>query len=222
MLGLREKIEEVARLGDHELIEALQRTLAQERGVHARLLVHIAEVDARGLYRERAYSSMFDYCVQALHMSEAEAYLRIRAARVGRAFPRVLDMLQSGELHLSALKLLGPVLDQDIAGELLEAARFKSKRELERLLAARVERPSVPNLIRKLPQPVPTGAIEAPSLLAFEAGPTAASSAEQRAPSVVPAPEPRAELRPAARAAVARAAGVRSLQATAHRWPGVA
>ena len=110
MLSLVDKTEEVARLGDQELIESLQRLLAQERGVHARLLVHIAEVDARGLYRERAYSSMFDYCVQALHMSEAEAYLRIRAARLSREFPRVLDMLQAGELHLSALKLLAPVL----------------------------------------------------------------------------------------------------------------
>ena len=110
MLSLVDKTEEVALLGDQELIESLQRLLAQERGVHARLLVHLAEVDARGLYRERAYSSMFDYCVQALHMSEAEAYLRIRAARLSREFPRVLAMLQAGELHLSALKLLAPVL----------------------------------------------------------------------------------------------------------------
>jgi hypothetical protein len=54
-----------------------------------------------GLYRERAYSSMFDYCVRALHMSEAESCLRIRAARLSRQFPRVLHMLQAGELHLS-------------------------------------------------------------------------------------------------------------------------
>ena len=114
--------------------------------MHGRLLVHLAEVDARGLYRERAYSSMFDYCVQALHMSEAEAYLRIRAARLSREFPRVLDMLQAGELHLSALKLLAPVLIPHNAHELLEAARFKSKRDLELLLAARFEKPDVPAL----------------------------------------------------------------------------
>ena len=59
----------------------------------------------------------------------AEAYLRIRAARLGREFPRVLLMLEAGELHLSAIKHLAPVLTQDNGNELLETARFKSKRE---------------------------------------------------------------------------------------------
>jgi hypothetical protein len=131
MSSLQETTNEVAQLGDQELIESLHRLLAQERGVHARLLVHLAEVDLRGLYREHAYSSMFDYCVRALHMSEAESYLRIRAARLSRQFPRVLEMLQAGELHLSALKLLAPVLTADNAHELLEGARFKSKHDLE-------------------------------------------------------------------------------------------
>jgi hypothetical protein len=127
------------------VIEALQKLLAQERGVHARLLVHIGEVDARGLYRERAYSSMFDYCVRALHMSEAESHLRIRAARLSREFPRVLEMLQAGDLHLSALKLLAPLLTAQNANALLEGARFKSKRDLEVLLAAHFAKPDVPN-----------------------------------------------------------------------------
>jgi len=152
MLSLVDNTEEVARLGDQALIDSLQRVLAQERSAHARLLVHIAEVDARGIYRECAYSSMFDYCVHALHMSEAEAYLRIRAARLSREFPRVLDMLAAGELHLSALKLLAPALTPHNANELLEASRFKSKRDLEVLLAARLEKPDVPSTLRKLPQ----------------------------------------------------------------------
>ena len=84
--------------------------------------VHLGEVDARGLYREQAFGSMFDYCVQALHLSEAEAYLRIRAARLGRQFPRVLPMMASGELHLSAVKLLSPVLTPANADELLAQA----------------------------------------------------------------------------------------------------
>ena len=199
MLSLVDKTEEVARLGDQELIESLQRLLAQERGVHARLLIHLAEVDARGLYRERAYSSMFDYCVQALHMSEAEAYLRIRAARLSREFPRVLEMLQAGELHLSALKLLAPVLTADNAHELLEVARFKSKRELEVLLAARFEKPDVPNTIRKLPQARPAPAAEANVPLAFETTAQAEGSAPCT-PRVEPSEEPRFELRSSASA----------------------
>lgn len=157
MLTLAEHHERVARLADHELIEALQRVLSQERGTHARLLVHMAEVDARSLCRERAYGSMFDYCVQALHMSEAEAYLRIRAARLGREFPRALLMLEAGELNLSSIKLLAPVLTQHDA-----------------------------DLIRKLPQRSASVRAGAPAPLALELHAqtsTTPSSAPDREPS---------------------------------------
>ena len=67
--------EEVARLADAELIVGLQRWVRADRSLTARLLVHLAEVDARGLYRERAWPSMFAYAVEELHMSESEAYV---------------------------------------------------------------------------------------------------------------------------------------------------
>ena len=143
----------VTRLGNDELIETTQRLLREERELTARLLAHLAEVDSRQLYRQRAYSSMFDCCVQALHLSESEAYLRIGAARLGRRFPRVLPMLAAGELHLTALKLLAPVLDEANCDELLDGARFKRKHEIELLLARRRELPDVPSVIRRLPSP---------------------------------------------------------------------
>jgi hypothetical protein len=147
---------EVAALGDEQLLARLRQLLAEERALSARMLVHLAEVDARALYREHAYASMFDYCVQALHLSEAEAYLRIRAARLARQFPRVLPMMASGELHLSAVKLLAPVLTDTNADELLAQARHKTKRELELLLAQRFEKPEVSTSIRALPERRPT------------------------------------------------------------------
>ena len=150
--GTMSSIDCAAALTDDELIATVQRLLRQERELSACLLVHLGEVDARQLYRQHAYSSMFEYCVHALHLSEAEAYLRIGAARLCRRLPRVLPMFAAGELHLSALKLLAPVLDEQSCEELLRAARCKSKRELELLLAKRCEQPDVPSVIRKLPQ----------------------------------------------------------------------
>ena len=87
------------------------------------LLVHLGEVDARGLYLEQAYTSMFDYATRALCMSEAEAYLRIQTARLGREVPRVLELLGSGALHLTAIKLLAAHLTPDNHVQLLERAR---------------------------------------------------------------------------------------------------
>ena len=89
--GPSDAIDAVTQLDDDELIASTQRLLSEERKLSARLLVHLAEVDARQLYRQHAYSSMFEYCVDALHLSEAEAYLRIGAARASRRFPRVLQ-----------------------------------------------------------------------------------------------------------------------------------
>ncbi|HET6335033.1 MAG TPA: hypothetical protein VFG30_17530 [Polyangiales bacterium] len=128
--------------------------MKEDRDVTARLLVHLGEVDVRGLFRDLGFSSMFDYAVQALHMSESEAWLRIRAARLGREFPTALDMVARGELHMTALKLLAPVLTRSNI-QLLEQARFKSKLELQTLIAKHFPQPDVPSAIRKLPTPKP-------------------------------------------------------------------
>jgi hypothetical protein len=79
----------------------------------------------------------------------------------------VLEMFAAGELHLSALKLLAPVLDEVNCEQLLAAARFKSKREVEHLLAYHRAQPDVPDAIRKLPQPslAPKPADDAQTLL---------------------------------------------------------
>ena len=56
---------------------------------------------------------MFAYCTQALHLSEAEAYLRIAAARASREHPFLLSMLADGRLHLTAIAKLAPHLTRD-------------------------------------------------------------------------------------------------------------
>ena len=121
---------------DQDLIARLRRLVRADRTLSARMLVHLGEMDARGLYRECACASMFAYCVQELHMSEAEAYLRIQAARLGRQFPLIVQLFGQGSLHLTAIKLLGPHLTFDNHVRVLEQARGKNKREIELLVAA--------------------------------------------------------------------------------------
>jgi 5-methylcytosine-specific restriction endonuclease McrA len=141
---------DAVQLGDAELIAGLKRCVAQERVVTARLLVHFGEVDARGLFRDQGYASMFAYAVIGLHMSEAEAMVRIRVSRLGRVLPVALQMLAHGEVHLTALKLLAPVLTRDNLG-LLDEARFKSKQQVLELLAKHFPKPDAETSIRRLP-----------------------------------------------------------------------
>ena len=129
----------------------LQRLVRADHQGVARMVVYMGEVDARGLYRELAYSSMFAYAVAELHMSEAEAYLRIGAARVAQRYPVVIELLAQGAVHLSALKQLAPHLTADNHVRLLERARGKTKREVELLVAELAPSPDVPGRMRKLP-----------------------------------------------------------------------
>jgi hypothetical protein len=118
-------------LSDQELIERLEVLVKQERVGLVELLAHLAEVDVRKLFLEQACPSMFPYCTERLHFSEAEAYHRIAAARAARRFPVVLEKVRAGELHLSGLTVLAPHLTRENCLGLLEAARHKSKRAIE-------------------------------------------------------------------------------------------
>ena len=77
-------------LSDDELLRRLSEVLGQSRRSEADLVAHVGEVDSRQLYAREASPSMFAYCTEVLHLSEAEAYLRIAAARAAREHPLLL------------------------------------------------------------------------------------------------------------------------------------
>jgi hypothetical protein len=143
---------DVVGMENDALLSEVERLVKVDRALGATLLVHLGEVDARKLYLARGYSSMFVYCRSALGMSEAEAYLRMRAADVGRRFPLVLERFGSGGVHLSAIKLLAPHLTQDNHAQLLDRVRGMTKREIEVLVAELAPKPDVPARMRKLPE----------------------------------------------------------------------
>jgi len=142
-------------LCDSLLIRELQKLVQDDRRLTARLLVHLAEVDARKLYLKHACASMHTYCTARLRMSDPQAYRRIHAARTARRFPRIFDMVAHNELHLAGIALLAPHLTDANHGELLATAVHKSKRELESLIAKRFPKPDVPTVVRRLPRPTP-------------------------------------------------------------------
>jgi 5-methylcytosine-specific restriction endonuclease McrA len=146
------ELEHAKQLSDEALISKLSRCVREDRVLNARLLAHLGEMDDRGLYRDQGFNSMFDYCVRALHMSESEADLRIKSARIGRQFPNALEMLARGELHMTALRLLAPVLTASNT-HLLKEVCFKSKQEVREVIAKHFPAPDVADSMRRLPQP---------------------------------------------------------------------
>lgn len=150
-----DEIETAKRLCDAEVLQSLQRCVTEERQVTARLLIHFGEVDDRGLFRDEGYKSMFDYAVRGLHMSDSEALLRIRVSRFVRRFPVALEMLERGEVHLTALLLLVPVMSESTM-ELLGLVRHKTKSEVQEIIAKYFPKPDVQNEVRCLPDPAAT------------------------------------------------------------------
>jgi hypothetical protein len=141
-------------VSDEALHTDVKTLTGRYNGLTAELLAHLAEVDARGIYRERACSSLYTYCVYELRFSEDEAQRRSRAARAARAFPVVFEMLAEGAIHLTGLLLLAPYLTAENHAGLLARARFRTKREIEHLVAEFAPRPDVPARIEPLgPRP---------------------------------------------------------------------
>ena len=91
-------------ISDEELLRRLAELTRQSRRVESDLVAHIGEVDERRLYAREASPSMFAYCIELLHLSEAEAYLRIAAARASREHPLLLSMLEDGRLCISSIQ----------------------------------------------------------------------------------------------------------------------
>jgi 5-methylcytosine-specific restriction endonuclease McrA len=150
-----QELERVQRLDDGALIERLTHSVRGDRKLSVRMLIEMGEVQARGLHRDLGFTTMFEYATKKLGMSESEAALRMRVAKLGRACPVALELLERCEVNLSTLAMLAPVLTADNL-ELLYEARHKTKEQVFQLLARRAPKPDVPDRVRKLPSTRPS------------------------------------------------------------------
>ena len=107
-------------VADDCLVGELRRLVATGGGIEARLVAHLAELDARGLHLEDA-GSLFEYCLKQLGLSENQAFYRIVAARAGRRFPIIFELLAHSEIHLTTIALIGKHLTEENHRELLSA-----------------------------------------------------------------------------------------------------
>src|SRR5881296_2218816 len=146
-----------AALSDRDLLARLEVLASKEREASAELVAHLAELDSRpALYAAQGYSSLFSYCTQALRLSEDAACSRIEAARACQRFPLILELLASGSLSLTSVRLLGRHLTAENHHSVLAKARDRTRRVIEALVAELAPRPDLPTAVRKLPCPKAT------------------------------------------------------------------
>jgi hypothetical protein len=143
-------IETLTSLTDAQLLVRVKLLAGQERQSTAALVAGLMELDLRRLYLGEGCSSLFAYCTQVLHVSEDAAYNRIRTARVAAKWPEVLELIASGALTVTAVRLLSDALTDANHAELFAAATHKSKRDVESIVAAANPRPDVPSNVRRV------------------------------------------------------------------------
>src|SRR5262249_45405614 len=175
----------VSTLTDSQLILEVSRLSQSERDTTASLIAHLAELYGRRLHENSGYGSLFTYCVSVLRMSESAAYDRMKAAKVARRFPSVLDGLAEGRLNLTTVRLVAPHLTSANHQELLTRLAGLSKRQVQEELARRFPQPDLRASVRKLPRPAAVMERVAPAALLTAAN--ADESARPPAPLVASA-----------------------------------
>jgi hypothetical protein len=160
----------LASISDDELFATVQHLTARSNVALADLLSHLGEVERRGVHRLRACASLYAYCIYELRMSEDAAFRRSKAARLVREYPELGDAIAKGEIHLTGVLMIGPHLGGERHAEILRRARFRSKRELLRLLAEIDPKPEVPALVEPI-GPAPAGHATHAAFVEVLAGP---------------------------------------------------
>src|SRR3954470_14022543 len=122
-------------LDDAGLTATLARLAGGEREATVALVIHLAEFDRRQLHRGAGFTSLFQYCVEVLRLSEDAASNRIAAARMVRRFPVVIHRLSAGKLSPTTVRMIAAHATPDNGMALIEAATGRTKRQVEAILA---------------------------------------------------------------------------------------
>jgi 5-methylcytosine-specific restriction endonuclease McrA len=174
--------------------EALARRLAElvasEREALVEFLLHLEEFDRRRLWAEAGYDSLWNYCQRVLHLREGPAARRIGAMRIVRQFPPLADAIRDGRLCLSTVTLLTPLLTEQSLDDVLARAAYKTKAEVEHLVASALPREAPREGIRRLPERRVNGE-GAPANVAVAEAPRPATELDPSRPDLA-APPPSA------------------------------
>lgn len=131
-------------INDSKLLEVTKSLVNSEREITSQILKYLSEIDARKLYLERGYSSLFAFCTKELGYEESQAQRRINACRLLTEIPLIESKIESGELSLTALSQAQRFfraegknqrsIDLPAKIEILKSLENKSTRECEREL----------------------------------------------------------------------------------------
>lgn len=114
----------------------------------ADLISVLQEVDHAKVFLMLGYTSLFNYCVQALGLSEGVAYNFVTVARKAREVPVLQSAIQNGSLSVSKARKIAPVLTLANQEEWVEKAKALSTRKIEEEVARVAPREATPERMK--------------------------------------------------------------------------
>ena len=123
--------------------DALQKAKHYRRAEYE-LLVVIEKVERLKLFRRRGFSSLYEYIIKDLKLSEALAYHLITVARKIREVPALGKAIEENKVSVSKAKKMASVLTKDNQAQWLEKAQQLTSRQLERAVASENPKVAVP------------------------------------------------------------------------------
>ncbi|HET7753197.1 MAG TPA: HNH endonuclease signature motif containing protein [Anaeromyxobacteraceae bacterium] len=139
-------------LGSELLARRLRELAGEERDVQVDFLLHLDEFDRRRAFLEAGHDSLWSYCLRVLHLREGAAGRRIGAMRALRRFKALEAPLRDGRLCLSTVTLLAPLLIEENLDDLVSRAAYRTKADVEHLVATIQPRVAPKEGIRRIAQ----------------------------------------------------------------------
>lgn len=140
-------MQDLSQLAKQELLTHTKKLVAEDQRISLLLMEALRECERRMLFAEMGFSSLWEFAVRYLGLSEGSAQLRISAMRLARDIPNAMDRLQSGELSLSNASQLysffqsekkdGKPYSPETKLEIIQEMTGLSKKECQRKLVAR-------------------------------------------------------------------------------------
>ena len=95
------------------LLDRTERLCQSERKITHVILWHINEIECRGIFAEKGYSSMFKFLTKHLGYGEGAAWERLHASRLLKKIPVLQEKIESGALNLTQMASVQKCLNKE-------------------------------------------------------------------------------------------------------------
>lgn len=136
---------DLSKLNGQELLTGLEYLVRTERRITYQVLRFIHEIDARKIYLEEGYESVYIFLCEKYKYSERSALRRINAAKLLKIGPQICEKIQDGRINLSQLDRVQQCLKQEAksgrfvsttkTAEIINLVESKNMFETEKVLS---------------------------------------------------------------------------------------